>query len=72
MAACVWLAAFSHAFAQDACKSRGELDTPYCDEDGDLLADTPKDPKRQKNPDTLFFTNSPLERSEERRVGKEC
>ena len=49
------------AYAQDACKNRGELDTPYCDEDGDLLADTPKDPKRQKNPDTLFFTNSPLE-----------
>jgi phosphonate transport system substrate-binding protein len=54
------LAAFA-AQAQDACKSRGELDTPFCDEDGDLLADTPRDPKRQKNPDTLFFTNSPLE-----------
>ena len=54
------LVAFS-AQAQDACKNRGELDTLYCDEDGDLLADTPKDPKRQKNPDTLFFTNSPLE-----------
>ncbi len=49
------------ATAQDACKQRGELDTPFCDEDGDLLADTPRDPKRQKNPDTLFFTNSPLE-----------
>ena len=54
------LAAFA-AGAQDSCKSRGELDTPYCDENGDLLADLPKDPKRQKNPDTLFFTNSPLE-----------
>ena len=49
------------AQAQDACKSRGELDTPYCDEDGDLLADPPRDSKRQKNPETLFFTNSPLE-----------
>lgn len=49
------------AFAQDGCKYRGELDTPFCDEDGDLLADTPRDPKRQKDPDTLFFTNSPLE-----------
>ena len=47
--------------AQDACKHRGDLDTPFCDEDGDLLADTPKDPKRQKDPDPLFFTNSPLE-----------
>ena len=61
VAACAVLAVFSNAFAQDACKSRGELDTPFCDEDGDLLADTPRDPKRQKNPDTLFFTNSPLE-----------
>ena len=49
------------ASAQDACKSRGDLDTPYCDEDGDLLADLPKDVKRRKDPDTLFFTNSPLE-----------
>ncbi len=49
------------ALAQDACKHRGELDTPYCDEDGDLLADTPRDPKRLKDPDPLFFTNSPLE-----------
>ena len=47
--------------AQDACKGRGELDTPYCDEDGDLLADLPRDAKRRKDPDTLFFTNSPLE-----------
>jgi phosphonate transport system substrate-binding protein len=49
------------ALAQDACKSRGELDTPFCDENGDLLADTPRDPKRVKDPDTLFFTNSPLD-----------
>src|SRR5205809_8094550 len=49
------------AWAQDACKSRGELDTPYCDEDGDLLADPPKDPKKLKDRDTIFFTNSPLD-----------
>jgi len=47
--------------AQDACRQRGDLDTPFCDEDGDLLADTPQDPKRQKNPNPLFFTNSPLD-----------
>lgn len=46
---------------QDPCKHRGDLDTPFCDEDGNLLADTPKDAKRQKDPNTLFFTNSPLE-----------
>ena len=61
IAVCSAMLLVSTASAQDACKSRGELDTPYCDEDGDLLADTPRDPKRQKNPDTLFFTNSPLE-----------
>jgi phosphonate transport system substrate-binding protein len=51
----------AQAFAQDACKSRGELDTPFCDENGDLLADTPRDARRIKDPDTLFFTNSPLD-----------
>ena len=49
------------AYAQDACRHRGDLDTPFCDENGDLLADTPKEAKRQKDPDPLFFTNSPLE-----------
>ena len=49
------------AWAQDACKHRGELDTPFCDEDGDLLADTPTDPRKLKDPDTIFFTNSPLD-----------
>jgi phosphonate transport system substrate-binding protein len=49
------------AGAEDACRHRGDLDTPFCDDDGDLLADTPKDPARQKDPDTLFFTNSPLD-----------
>ena len=48
-------------FAQDACMNRGDLDTPFCDENGDLLADTPRDATKQKNPDTLFFTNSPLD-----------
>jgi phosphonate transport system substrate-binding protein len=47
--------------AQESCKSRGELDTPYCDANGDLLADTPADPKRWKDPDTLLFSNSPLD-----------
>ncbi len=61
LAAAIAAALPAAALAQDACKSRGELDTPFCDEDGDLLADTPKDTKRRKEPDTLFFTNSPLE-----------
>lgn len=64
-AACICaflLLAAAPAQAQpDGCKQRGELDTLYCDTDGDLLADTPEDPRRQKDPDPLFFTNSPLE-----------
>lgn len=51
----------SIAFAQDACKNRGDLDSQYCDDNGDLVADVPKDPKRWKDPETLFFSNSPLD-----------
>jgi phosphonate transport system substrate-binding protein len=50
------------AYAQaDECKYRGQLDTLYCDENKDLVADTPKDPKRWKNPGTLVFTYTPVE-----------
>lgn len=49
------------AAAQDACKSRGTLDTLYCDEDNDLVADAPKDPAKLKNPSTLVFTYTPVE-----------
>jgi phosphonate transport system substrate-binding protein len=55
------LAAALSAAAQEPCKGRGDLDAPFCDEDGDLVADLPKDPKRHKDPETLFFTNSPLD-----------
>jgi len=49
------------AFAQDACKNRGDLDALYCDEDGDLTADPPKDKSKFKNPSTLVFTYTPVE-----------
>jgi phosphonate transport system substrate-binding protein len=50
------------AFAQaDTCAHRGELDALYCDENKDLVADLPKDPKRLKNPNTLVFTYTPVE-----------
>jgi phosphonate transport system substrate-binding protein len=53
---------FSHAaFAQDTCKNRGELDAMYCDENGDLVADVPTDPKKQKDPSTLVFAYTPVE-----------
>jgi phosphonate transport system substrate-binding protein len=61
LAAAAFVAAACPALAQDACPQRGDLDTIYCDADGDLLADPPKDPARLRNPDVLFFTNSPLD-----------
>src|SRR3982751_3137921 len=45
----------------DSCKNRGDLDTQYCDENKDLVADPPKDPKRFKTPNTLVFTYTPVE-----------
>jgi phosphonate transport system substrate-binding protein len=51
----------SASFAQDACKNRGELDANYCDENGDLVADLPKDKKRWKNPSTLVWAYTPVE-----------
>lgn len=49
------------AAAQDACPNRGQLDTAYCDADNDLVADTPKDPAKLKDPSTLIFAYSPVE-----------
>ena len=33
----------------------------YCDENGDLIADPPKDPKKCQNPSTIVFTYTPVE-----------
>jgi phosphonate transport system substrate-binding protein len=49
------------ALAQDACKNRGELDQLYCDDNKDLVADPPTDPKKYRNPATLVFTYTPVE-----------
>lgn len=49
------------ALAQDTCRHRGALDPRYCDDNRDLVADTPSDPARLKNPATLAFTYSPVE-----------
>lgn len=45
----------------DDCKNRGTLDTQYCDEDNDLVADTPKDKSKWRDPSTLVFTYTPVE-----------
>ncbi len=47
--------------AAEACSHRGKLDVLYCDENGDLVADPPKDPKRFVNPDPLIFAYVPVE-----------
>ena len=57
----IFMLCASPAQAQDTCKNRGDLDTQYCDDNGDLVADTPKDAKRWKDPETLYFSNSPLD-----------
>jgi phosphonate transport system substrate-binding protein len=49
------------AVAQTSCANRGDLDQRYCDEDGDLVADRPKDAKALQNPSTLIFSYTPVE-----------
>lgn len=48
------------AFA-DGCTNRGVLDDRYCDENNDLVADSPKDPEQWRDPSTLVFTYTPVE-----------
>jgi phosphonate transport system substrate-binding protein len=55
------LLAFATAFAADPCAHRGKLDTLYCDENRDGIADPPKDPAKLVNPDTLIYTYAPVE-----------
>ena len=51
------------AWSQDTCKHRGDLDALFCDEDGNMTADAPKDTKKLKNPATLLLSYSPQEDS---------
>jgi phosphonate transport system substrate-binding protein len=43
------------------CKNRGDLDSRYCDDNGDLVADTPADAGKLLDPDTLIFSYTPVE-----------
>jgi phosphonate transport system substrate-binding protein len=61
IAAMALAGAMSTAQAQEACPHRGDLDTLYCDANKDMLADTPKDASKLKNPSTLVFTYTPVE-----------
>lgn len=51
----------SVAFAQDTCTYRGDLDSQFCDANKDLVADTPTDPKKLRDPSTLVFAFTPVE-----------
>jgi len=45
--------------AQEDCP-RGTLDKAYCDRNGDLVADSPTDPKKLVDPPTLIFSYTPV------------
>ncbi len=51
----------SSSFAQENCPNRGDLDVLYCDANKDLVADTPTDPSKLKDPSTLIFAFTPVE-----------
>jgi len=53
---------FTVTTAQAAdCNYRGVLDEKFCDENRDLVADTPKDESKWRDPNTLVFTYTPVE-----------
>jgi phosphonate transport system substrate-binding protein len=49
------------ASAAEPCGHRGRLDTLYCDEDRDGIADVPKDPAKLLRPDPLVLAYVPVE-----------
>ena len=51
----------TNVWSQGTCKNRGDLDLNYCDENGDLVADLPKDQKKWKDPSTLVWAYTPVE-----------
>ena len=60
LAAAFMLGLVGAAHAQ-TCANRGELDAQYCDANKDLVADTPTDAGKLKNPSTIVFTYTPVE-----------
>ncbi|MGF1695486.1 phosphate/phosphite/phosphonate ABC transporter substrate-binding protein [Vibrio lamellibrachiae] len=45
----------------ETCSNHGVLDDKFCDENNDLVADTPKNPDEWRDPSTLVFTYTPVE-----------
>src|SRR5712691_9754351 len=60
-AALLTIAMLAGGASAQECKNRGQLDTLYCDENNDLVADVPTDPKKLKDPATLVFAYTPVE-----------
>lgn len=60
LAAVGWTGLGGSASAQSACE-RGTLDARFCDENGDLVADAPKDSKQWADPSVLIFAYTPVE-----------
>lgn len=57
-----FLICFAQANAADnGCTFRGALDERYCDENHDLVADTPQDKTQLRDPQTLVWAYSPIE-----------
>lgn len=59
LAASVLMTGFSGQALADC--ERGALDTLYCDENGDMVADLPSDKSQWNDPDTLIFAYTPVE-----------
>ena len=55
------LAGLTGPAGAEECKNRGDLDARYCDDNGDLLADTPGDQDKWLNPGTLIFSYTAVE-----------
>jgi phosphonate transport system substrate-binding protein len=63
LAAACGLGFAAPGFAQTAAPDcpRGALDVRFCDRDGDLVADTPTDPRQLVDPPVLVFAYTPVE-----------
>ena len=61
IAVALLLSAIGITLAAEPCGHRGQLDSLYCDENRDGVADPPKDPAKLVSPDPLIFTYAPVE-----------
>jgi phosphonate transport system substrate-binding protein len=51
----------SQVLAVGKCANRGDLDVQFCDDDFDLVADLPENPKDWLDPSVIFFSYTPVE-----------